>query len=196
MLIIVLSFYLCLKYHIDNIFYFWSNSKINLMKKFTVFTLAVFFGLATMQAQGDFKAGIHAGLPVGDAGDFSSFAIAVELGYLFDVSDDFQAGPSIGFSQSFGKDVDTGIGTFKVDDVQFLPIAAAGRFHATDQFSLGLDLGYALGINDGNDGGIFYAPRAAYSLSETLDLVLAYRGVSLDGGSWDILSLGLEFDLN
>lgn len=166
------------------------------MKKFTVFTLAIFFGLATMQAQGDFKAGIHAGLPIGDAGDLATFSIAVDLGYLFDVSDNFQAGPTIGFSQSFGDEIDTGIGTFEVDDVQFLPIAAAGRFHATDEFSLGLDLGYALGINDGNDGGFYYAPRAAYSLSETLDLVLAYRGVSLDGGSWDIISLGLEIDLN
>lgn len=166
------------------------------MKKITFFTLAVFFGLASMQAQGDLKGAISAGLPVGDAGDYATFAIAVELGYLFDVSDDFQVGPAIGFSQSFGKDVDTGIGTVKIDDVQFLPISAAGRFQASDQFGLGLDLGYALGVNDGNDGGFYYAPRASYSLSETLALVLAYRGISENGGSWDILSLGLEIDIN
>ena len=77
------------------------------MKKIALFTLAVFFGLTCAQAQGDFKAGIHAGLPIGDAGDLSTFALAVELGYLFDVSDEFQAGPTLGYSHSFGDEIDT-----------------------------------------------------------------------------------------
>ena len=166
------------------------------MKKIVLVALTTLLGFSFAQAQGDFNAGIHAGLPVGDARDFSSFAIAVELGYLFDVSDEFKVGPTLGYSHSFGKEIDTGIGTVDVDDVQFLPIAAAGRFQISDQFSLGADLGYALGISDGNDGGFYYSPRMAYSVSTALDLVLAYRGVSLDGGSWDILSLGLEFDLD
>ena len=166
------------------------------MKKIALFTLAVFFGLTCAQAQGDFKAGIHAGLPIGDAGDLSTFALAVELGYLFDVSDEFQAGPTLGYSHSFGDEIDTGFGTIDVDDVQFLPIAAAGRFSVSDEFSLGADLGYALGISDGNDGGFYYAPRAAYSITEMMDIVLAYRGVALDGGSWDIISLGLEFGID
>tara|TARA_E500000318_G_scaffold81715_1_gene77006 strand:- start:79 stop:180 length:102 start_codon:yes stop_codon:yes gene_type:complete len=33
-------------------------------------------------------------------------------------------------------------------------------------------------------------------VSEAIDIVLAYRGVSLDGGSWDIISLGLEFGID
>jgi len=166
------------------------------MKKISLFTLVAIFGLSFGQAQGDFNAGIHGGLPIGDAGDLSSFAIAVELGYLFDVSDEFQAGPTLGYSHSFGKEIDTGIGTLDVDDVQFLPIAAAGRFSVSDEFSLGADLGYAIGISDGNDGGFYYAPRAAYSITSVIDIVLAYRGVAVDGGSWDILSLGLEFGID
>ncbi|MEQ5792438.1 hypothetical protein J4E06_15330 [Muricauda sp. NFXS6] len=162
------------------------------MKKIALFMLATFFGLSFVQAQGDFKAGIHAGLPIGDAGDFATFAIAIDLGYLFDVSDEFQVGPTAGYSHSFGDE----IGGFEVDDVQFLPIAAAGRFSVSDEFSLGADLGYAIGISDGNDGGFYYAPKAAYSVSELMDIVLAYRGVALDGGSWDIISLGVEFNLN
>lgn len=169
------------------------ESKINHMKKITLFTLAVFFGLSFAQAQGDFKAGIHAGLPIGDAGDLATFSIAVDLGYLFDLSDQFQAGPTVGYSHSFGDNIDTGIGTVEIDDVQFIPIGGAGRFHVSDEFSLGLDLGYALGVNDGNDGGFYYSPRAAYSLSDKVDLVLAYRGISENGGSWDIISIGLEF---
>lgn len=163
------------------------------MKKIMLFSLAVCFaGLSYVQAQGDFKAGIHAGLPIGDAGDLATFALAVDLGYLFDVSDQFQAGPTVGFSHSFGDE----IGGFEIDDIQFLPIGGAGRFNISDEFSLGADLGYAVGINEGNDGGFYYSPRAAYAVSEMVDIVLAYRGVAVDGGSWDIISLGVEFDLN
>jgi hypothetical protein len=166
------------------------------MKKFTIFTLAVFFGLSFVQAQGDFKAGISGGLPLGDAGDLATFSIAVDLGYLFDLSDNVQAGPIAGFSHSFGDKLDTGIGTIEIDDVQFLPIGGGVRFNLSEQFGLGADLGYALGINDGNDGGFYYSPRVQYSVSEIIDLVLAYRGISEDGGSWDILSFGVEFNLS
>lgn len=161
------------------------------MKKVALFTLAVFFGLSCVKAQ-EFNGGIHAGLPIGDAGDIATFSLIAELNYLFDVADGLQVGPSVGFSHSFGEE----IGGFEIDDIQFLPIAAAGRYNFTPEFSGGVDLGYAVGINDGNDGGFYYSPRVAYAATEKLDIVLAYRGVSRDGGSFDILSLGVEFNLN
>lgn len=87
--------------------------------------------------------------------------------------------------------------TIDGEDATFLPIAAAARFNVSDAFSLGADLGYAVGLApDGNDGGFYYAPRAAYSVSDLIDIVLGYRGVSLDGGSWNIISLGLEFGID
>lgn len=174
-----------------------TNSKFNLMKKITLFSLLMLFGVAVTQAQGEgsLRGGVHAGIPVGDAGDLTTFAIAVELGYLFDLSDDFQAGPRIGYSHSFGDEVDTGIGTIEIDDIQFLPIGGAARFNVSDQFGLGADIGYALGINDGNDGGFYYSPRASYAVSNSVDLVLAYRGITRDGGSFDMITFGVEFGL-
>lgn len=161
------------------------------MRKIALFTVAVFFGLSCVKAQ-DLNGGIHLGLPIGDAGDISTFSLIADLNYLFEVSEEFKVGPSVGYSHSFGDEI---MG-FEIDDIQFLPIAAAGRYSFSPEFSAGVDLGYALGITDGLDGGFYYAPRVAYSVTEMIDLVLAYRGVSLDGGSFDILSLGVEFDLN
>ncbi len=86
--------------------------------------------------------------------------------------------------------------TVEYDDFGFLPIAAAGRYAVSEEFTLGADLGYAIGLSpDGNDGGFYYAPKVQYSISDSLDIVLAYKGVSLDGGSFDALSLGVEFGL-
>ncbi|MBO6880973.1 outer membrane beta-barrel protein [Winogradskyella sp.] len=158
------------------------------MKKLFLAAFAV-FAFASVNAQ-EFKAGVNAGLPIGDAGDFSTFAIAVELGYLFEVSEDFQAGPTVGFNHSFG---DSDI----IDeDFSWLPIAAAGRFAVSEEFTLGADLGYAIGVApDGIDSGFYYAPRVQYGVSDALDIVLAYRGISLDGISWSQITLGVEFGL-
>lgn len=160
--------------------------------------LIVCIALAGFSANAQFSAGVAGGLPIGDAGDLATFSIAVDLGYLLEVSDAFSAGGTIGISHSFGDSIDLGGGvTADVDDYTFLPIAGAGRFAVSDTFTLGADLGYALGIApDLNDGGFYYSPRVQYSVSDLIDIVLAYRGVSLDGGSWDMLTLGLEFGID
>lgn len=162
------------------------------MKKMTLFCLTALLGMALVQAQGSLTAGGHMGIPTGDAGDFATFAIAVDLGYLLEISDEFDAGVTTGYSHSFGDEVNG----FDIDDVQFIPVAASGRFEVAPDFTLGADLGYAIGVNDGNDGGFYYSPRAQYSVSDAIDIVAAYRGISEDGGSWDIISLGVEFGID
>ena len=153
-------------------------------------------GVTAMQAQGQFRAGLSGGLPIGDAGDLATFAIAVDLGYLFEINDTVDLGGTTGYSHSFGDTVDFGFGTFDVEDVQFIPIAASGRFEVASSVILGADVGYALGVNDGNDGGFYYAPRAQYGVSEAIDIVVAFRGVAVDGGSWDIITAGVEFGID
>ena len=137
-----------------------------------------------------FNAGISVGLPIGDAGDVYTFNVTLDLNYLWEVSDSFDAGIATGYSHSI-LDSD-----FEGDDASFLPIAASARFNVSDDFTLGADLGYAIGISpDENDGGFYYAPKIQYSVSDSIDIVAAYRGVSVDGGSFDVITLGIEFGL-
>ena len=164
------------------------------MKK-VLFIAAFLVAGVSMQAQEGASAGVNLGLPIGDAGDVSGFSIGVDFNYLWSAAESFDAGVAVGFTNAFGKTIDTPIGSFEVEDVQFLPLAAAGRFHLSEDFSLGADLGYALGISDGNDGGFYYRPMVGYSLSEKLGLTFSYTGISLDGGSWDTLNLGLMLSL-
>ena len=167
------------------------------MKKLVLFSSLFLFGVSAMFSQGNFRAGAHLGLPIGDAGDLATFAIAVDLGYILEISENFEAGPIIGYQHSFGDEVNVGGFNIDVDDVQFLPIGGEARFNISDSpFSLRAQLGYALGINDGNDGGFYYSPQVSYGVSESTDIVLAFRGISRDGGSWDVLSLGVEFGID
>lgn len=166
------------------------------MKKLLLFAAVVVFGLSNVNAQSNFNAGVNVGLPVGDAADGWTFNVTLDLSYLWEVSEVFDAGLATGYSHSFGDSIDFFGESFKIDDAGFIPIAGAARFNVSDKFILGADLGYAIGVSPSdNDGGFYYAPRLQYSASESIGIVLAYRGVSLDDGSFDVITLGVEFGL-
>jgi len=164
------------------------------MKKLFLAVFAV-CAFVSVNAQ-EFRAGISGGIPVGDAGDLTTFAIAVDLAYLFEVSDSFQAGPATGYGHAFGDSIDIpGFGSIDVDDFQYIPIGATGRFAVSEDFTLGADLGYALGLGDGAEGGFYYAPRVQYGVSDTIDIVVAFRNVADSGFTASFLTAGVEFGL-
>ncbi|CAL2064368.1 outer membrane beta-barrel protein [Tenacibaculum sp. 190524A05c] len=166
------------------------------MKKFLLAIAMVAFGFTANAQDGEFNAGVNLGLPIGDVSDFYSFTIGAEVNYLFSVSDDFKVGPSVGFTQFFGSDVEVLGVTVEGADASFMPLAAAGRFAVSEEFTLGADLGYAIGLSpDGNDGGFYYRPMVGYNISENVMLQATYSGVSVDGGSFSNIGLGVMFGL-
>lgn len=172
------------------------------MKKICFLSFILLLGMLGAQAQ--FKIGISGGLPAGDSGDAASYAVLGDMAYFFELSDDFYAGPMVGYSFSFGdagEKTKAAIQNFAKtpgDNISFLPVGGSFRYYVTDRFLLGIDLAYAIGFNDGNKGGLHYAPKIAYSLGNVVDLVAAYRAISSleEEGYWDILSLGFEFNFN
>jgi hypothetical protein len=138
--------------------------------------------------------GLSAALPVGNFADITTFGFNLDANYLWEVSEQFNLGVATGFHYYFGKDL--GSRYYNPKDWGFLPISAAGRFNASKDFTIGADVGYAIGINpNGNDGGFYYAPKIQYGIIETLDIVVAYKRVSLDGLSLGAITLGIEYRL-
>jgi hypothetical protein len=162
------------------------------MKKLFLGVLMLAFGF-TANAQGDFNLGVNFGIPTGDASDITTFNLGLEANYLFEAGESFQIGPSISYSHFFGDSVSVLGTTVDFDDVTFLPIAAAARFAAGDSFTLGADLGYAIGISD--DGGFYYRPMIGYDIGENFMLQATYSGISLDGGNVSSIGLGAVFGL-
>lgn len=178
------------------------------MKKVLLVTVIAILSLNSAQAQEPgFKLGAFVGLPIGDAGDSHTLNAGVDAAYLFNIVDSFQVGPATGYSHSFGDSIDTGFGSFEVEDFQFIPIAAAARFNVTEAFFFGADIGYAVVISDG-DGGIYYRPRAGFNFGP-LSAFVSYTGISIPettttmgdvevtsgGGSFSSVNLGVEFSL-
>jgi len=116
---------------------------------------------------------------------------------MFETAGEFDLGVATGFTNSFGKSIggDGDLFSIEIDDIQFLPLAGVARYSVSEEVSIGTDLGYALGINDGNDGGFYYRPTVAYAASDSMEANLSYTGISLDGGSWTTINLGVLFSL-
>lgn len=153
------------------------------------------FAGITLQAQEGFNLGINFGFPTGDAGDISSFSLGLDANHLWNVAESLDVGVATGFTNAFGKSEEFEGIEFEFEDVQFLPLAAAGRYHVTDKFRAGADLGYAIGLNDGNDGGFYYRPILAYGITDRIEANVSYTGISLDGGTWSTIVLGFMVNL-
>jgi hypothetical protein len=168
------------------------------MKKIILSILAVAaFGTANAQDGGGFKAGINVGLPMGDIKDAYSLAIGLDVAYMWQVSDKFQAGVTTGYGHYMGKtETITILGEefeFDYEDAGFIPIAGTAQYSFTDNIFGGVDLGYALGISpDGNDGGFLYQPKVGYQ-TEKFEVYAGYKGISVDGGTFSSVNLGFNY---
>ncbi len=190
------------------------------MKKLLL-AVAIVASVFTANAQeGEFNIGANVGLPTGNASNTSSFVIGAEVNYLFEVSDEFKVGPSLAYSHFIGKEQkasdalggalgDLGgavgglldgladaAGVNTSTDISYLPIAAAARYSASESFTLGADLGYAVGISpSGAQGGFYYRPVVGYNLGESTMIQASYSGISVTGGSLSNFGLGVMFKL-
>ena len=153
------------------------------MKKLLFLFLVLFMGVTSVYSQGNFRIGVNGGIPVGDANDISDFHLGADVAYMFNVVEALDLGPMVGYSHYFIND--------HFDDVLFLPIAASGRFGLSSIY-LGADLGYAIGLNNGNDGGFYYRPMVGYQIG-ILGISASFEGVTRDGGDFNSINLGIEF---
>lgn len=158
------------------------------MKKTLLILVLVFLGFNSGYAQGDLKLGFNAGIPTGDMGDHTNLQAGADMAYLLGFAGLVELGPLVGFSRFLGED--------DLDDIQFIPIAASGRIDLA-MLVVGLDLGYAVALDDGMDGGLYYRPKVGFGLGP-LNLFISYAGISTNGTNASDLSsinAGIELSL-
>ncbi len=158
--------------------------KKNIMKKILYTISLIILSIVVANAQ-DKKpvllAGLNGGIVVGDFEDAYSSNIGLDLTYLYPISEKFYLGATTGFANYFGESFSIdGLGNIDIDDAQFIPLTASIRVSPFKNFYGGADVGYAVGLNDGNDGGFTAAPRLTYIINEKFPVYLGYRFISLD----------------
>ena len=142
----------------------------------------------------NFKAGVLAGIPVGDASDYSSFALGLDVAHHWGVSELFDAGIATGYIHAFGESnsLAGGAVTYEFEDLQFIPVAAAIRMYPTYEFKFGADVGYALALNENMDGGFYIRPSIGYNITGNTELNVSYIKVSNEV-DFSMVALGLLF---
>tara|TARA_R110001632_G_scaffold28927_1_gene76974 strand:+ start:2913 stop:3374 length:462 start_codon:yes stop_codon:yes gene_type:complete len=148
--------------------------------------LVLALALFSFTSNAQFSVGASVGLPTGDVSNFSDFALSADIAYMMPTDNDVSFGFASGYLSYF---VDNS------DNASFLPLAGAFRFLASDKFSLGADFGYAVGLNEGNDGGLYYRPMVGYSVGENTTINLYYSGISNDGENATNIGLGVMFGI-
>ena len=164
------------------------------MKKLCLVALITVLSFTNLEAQGGFSAGVHLGIPVADASDISGFNFGLDVSYLFEVSDEFQAGLTSGYTHFTGKSIDLGFGTVSVEDFGFIPLAGTARYGFSDQVFGSVDLGYGISTNGGT-GGFYYQPKVGYK-TDVLDIFGFYKGISRDGATVGSVGVGAAYRFN
>lgn len=166
-------------------------AKTTPMKPIYLTLLAVVLA-GTLQAQQGFKLGIHGSLPVtSEANNAVSLVIGADAGYMFALGEVVDLGAMVSFIHGFPEKYDNQ--GADLPSVDFLPLAASLRIWPTNSFTFGVDGGYAVGLNDGNEGGLYYKPILGYLMGTQTEVNLSYTGISADGFEWATVNFGILY---
>jgi len=128
------------------------------MKK-VLFIAMVLLGL-TANAQ---KTGFNVGGDLTYNFDIETIGLMAEANYLFEISDEFRVGPALSYQYNFGKTIEEAGFEFEVEGSGDLTIAGAAQYDVSEQFVVGLDLGYYLDAST-----LYYRPVVGYKVQENL----------------------------
>ena len=74
-----------------------------------------------------------------------------------------------------------------------MPLAVSMRLWPSNSFSIGVDAGYALGLNEGNDGGLYYRPLVGFLLGAQTELNFSYSNINLEDDKWSTITIGILY---
>lgn len=174
------------------------------MKK-GIITLLVLMGTVfTVQAQRNidrtnFRVGVNGGLVLGDFSEAYSFGLGVDMYHHWGVSKLLDVGVTTGFFNAFGSEESTEINGGFIEtefaNIQYIPVGASLRVYPGKNvgFKFGGDVGYAVGINEGNEGALYYRPSIGIDLNRGVsELNISYFAVN-DDTTFSSVLLGYLF---
>ncbi|MGC1515444.1 MAG: hypothetical protein WA810_07690 [Maribacter sp.] len=161
--------------------------------KFLLYVSFIFYAL-NLQAQEGFKLGIQAGLPINDFNDAVSVVLGADASYMHPLGEIVDIGPSVGYIHGFTENFSTAVITIETKPIQFVPLSAGLRFWTSNEFSFGGNVGWALGLNDGNEGGLYYRPTLAFLMSSSVEVNASYTVIELEPATWSTITLGIVYN--
>ncbi|WP_276391148.1 hypothetical protein [Eudoraea chungangensis] len=160
------------------------------MKRCLLVVLAVFLTSNSFSQEG-LKLGLQAGLPFNDFNDAVSVVVGIETGYMFGINEFLDLGVSAGYLIGIPETFQSGPIQLEYPTMQFLPLAASVRIWPSNSFSFGGEVGQAIGLNEGNDGGFYYRPMLGYLMGPQTEINLSFTAINMDIVTWNTVTLGV-----
>lgn len=156
--------------------------------------LLVTIGIQAQVDRTNFRAGANVGLVVGDFSEAYSLNLGLDIYQHWGVSRELDLGIATGFSNAFGEKESITNGGITVEmefaNAQFIPVAGSLRVYPTSGFKIGGDVGYAIGVNKGNEGGLYYRPTIGVDINGgTTEINVSYFAVN-DDATFSAVLLG------
>ncbi|MET3732118.1 hypothetical protein [Moheibacter stercoris] len=139
------------------------------MKQFLLVSILSLIGFNMVKAQNNFEIGVIFGTTVNEVYGSRSGNIGGGVAYYFQPVQNLRVGPMVLFDHFLSND-EYGL------DASFLDIAASAKYNFIPALFGGLDLGYAVALDEGMEGGLMVRPRFGWSTRLT-DLYIAYKGI-------------------
>ncbi|WP_057939179.1 hypothetical protein [Algoriphagus resistens] len=138
------------------------------------------------------KLGLNMGVPIGDIGDYSSFAFGLDAAGQFMRTDNFGLGVVTGYTQYFAKDDLPGTENFGA-----IPLGLMFRYYPEPSgFFAGTDVGYTFLTNGfPSDGGFYIRPQVGYH-NYDWNIFAFYNQIFTSDPTADIQSIGVAATYN
>ncbi|SFB49109.1 hypothetical protein [Algoriphagus aquimarinus] len=138
------------------------------------------------------KLGINLGAPVGDIGNYSSFAFGLDVAGQFMRTDNFGLGVVSGYTQYFAKNDVVGAENFGA-----IPLGLMLRYYPEPSgFFVGTDVGYTFLTGDViSDGGFYIRPQVGYH-NYDWNIFAFYNQVFTSDPAADIQTIGVAATYN
>lgn len=147
----------------------------------------------TVSAQEGFKLEIQGGLPYNDFNNDVSVALGFNTGYMRAINEWLDLGGTVGYIHGIPETFHSDVVLTDLPSIQFLPLAGSFRIWPSRDVSFGMDAGQALGLNEGNDGGLYYRPTIGFLFGTSTEINLSYTNIGLDNRNWTTITLGIEY---
>ncbi|MEB2779514.1 hypothetical protein U3A58_03835 [Algoriphagus sp. C2-6-M1] len=138
------------------------------------------------------KLGLNLGVPVGDLGDYSSFAFGLDVAGQFMRTDNFGLGVVTGYTKYFKDSEVAG-----AQDFGAIPLGLMLRYYPEPSgFFVGTDLGYTFLTGDAaSDGGFYIRPQVGYH-NYDWNIFAFYNQVFTSAPAMDIQTIGVAATYN
>lgn len=151
-----------------------------------LFFLGISFSVSAQNVdRTNFRAGLVGGIVTGDFSEAYSLNLGLDIYQHWGVSREIDLGLTTGFTNAFGEKQTITNGGLTVetqfDNIQFVPLGGSLRIYPVSGFKFGGDVGYAIGLNEGNEGGFYYRPSLGIDLNYgSSELHISYFAVNGD----------------